>query len=60
MKLRFTPRALENISTIADYIRFTTLRRRSVFELRFMKACETSSFFHRSVGFSKRKACVNS
>ena len=34
--------------------------RRSVFDLRFTKACRTSSCFHGSVGFSKRKACANS
>jgi hypothetical protein len=33
---------------------------RAQFDLRFTKACRTSSCFHRSVGFSKRKTCANS
>ena len=47
MKLRFTPRALENISAIAHYIRFRNPAAAQRV-LRFAKACRTSSCFHRS------------
>ena len=52
MKLRFTPRALENISAIAPYIRFRNPAAAQRV-LRFAKACRTSSCFHGSVGFQQ-------
>jgi hypothetical protein len=40
MKLRFTPRALENVAAIADFFKPATRQRRSAFVLRSMKACK--------------------
>jgi hypothetical protein len=50
MKLRFTPRAVENLAQIADYIHERNPRRHFACVSPFMRACKISSCFRRLAG----------